>query len=377
MTAASLDDSMLDDVPALEAADPGQMLRALASSAAQVRAAATAAHDIGVAALAADGRPRAVVVTGMGGSAIAGDVLAALAGPACPVPVVVHRGYGLPGWVGAADLVVAVSCSGTTAETLSASDEAARRGCPLLAVGCSGSPLADRVERARGAFVPVPVGHSPRASLWSLATPLVVAGDALGLLSAPPHTIEATAVRLESLAIRCGPTSESFLNPGKDLAVQFVGRLPMAWGTSPVGGVAAYRLACQWAENAKLPAISGVLPEANHNAVMAFDGPWAGSADDIFRDRVDTAAPSLRLVLLRDPAEDERVAARADASRELASDRGVAVTEVVAEGESAYERLASLVGVIDYASVYLALRSGVDPSPIGAIDALKTRIRRP
>ena len=126
---------VLDDVAALEAGDPAGMLRAIASSAAQVRESALLAGEAGVARLAEDGRPRAVVVVGMGGSAIAGDVLAAVAGPALPVPVVVHRDFGLPGWVGPMDLVVAVSCSGETAETLSALEEAVRRGCRLLVVG--------------------------------------------------------------------------------------------------------------------------------------------------------------------------------------------------------------------------------------------------
>src|SRR4051812_7576588 len=105
----ALDEGVLDDVDALEAGDPQQMLRAVASSAPQVRRALTAAREAGLAPLADEGRPRALVVTGMGGSAMAGEVLLAVAGSSCPVPVLVHRGYGLPGWVGAADLVVAVS----------------------------------------------------------------------------------------------------------------------------------------------------------------------------------------------------------------------------------------------------------------------------
>lgn len=373
MSVLPLDESRLDDPDALDTVDRSGMLPAVATAAAQVRSAATAAADAGVGRVADAGRPRAVVVAGMGGSAIAGDVLAAITGSSCAIPVVVHRDYGLPGWVGVADLVIAVSCSGRTEETLSAADEAARRGCRLLSVGAGESPLADVAQRARGVHVAVPGGRPPRSNLWALATPLVVAADALGLVAAPPAVLNTTADRLERIAIACRPATESFANPAKDLALQLAGTLPLVWGTSGVAGVSAYRLGCQLAENAKSLAVTGVLPEAHHNQIVAFDGSWAG--EDLFRDPVEDPGPvRLRLVLLRDATEHPRLAARVDQSRELAAERGIAVTELSADGGSAYERLASLVGLLDYATVYLALLLGVDPTPIAPIDALKARI---
>lgn len=365
----------LDDTAALEAADPGQMLRAIASSAAQVRQAATLCTEVGLARLADESRPRAVVVAGMGGSAAAGDVLAAVAGEGCPVPITVHRGHGLPGWVGAADLVAAVSSSGVTEETLSATDEAVRRGARLICIGAPGSPLAQRAEQSRAVYVPAdPVGRRPRANLWALATPLVLAGEALGLLAAPPAAIEATAIMLESAAGRCRPSSDAFVNPAKSLALTLAGSLPVCWGSSPLTGLAARRLTTQLNENAKYPAIAGVLPEAGHNQVVAFDGPFAGGAatPDLFAERVSEPAPvRLQLVLLREDAEHPQVARRADTSVQLARQRGIVVTELRAEGRSAYERLASLLCLLDYASVYLGLLLGLDPSPIEAIDVLK------
>jgi glucose/mannose-6-phosphate isomerase len=372
----------LDEVAALEAADPAGMLPAIASGAAQVREAAVLAREAGVGALAEDGRPRAVVVCGMGGSGIAGDVLAAVAGSACPVPVLTHRSYGLPAWVGAADLVVAVSCSGATEETLSATEEAVRRGCRLLVVGGADSPLEALGARGRGVFVPVTQGRQPRATVWALSTPLVVAGVALGLLNAGPEVIEATAVQLEQVALRCRPDADHFANPAKRLALELSGSLPVVWGTSPLAGVAAYRFACQLNENAKTPAVWGVLPEANHNQVVAFDGPFAGSggrsAEDLFRDRIDDEVADvtrMRLVLLRDSEEHPQVSRRTAVSEELAHERGIGVSSLIAEGSSSFERLASLVGVGDWASAYLALLEGRDPTPVDAITALKSRIR--
>jgi glucose/mannose-6-phosphate isomerase len=288
----------------------------------------------------------------------------------------------LPRWVGAADLVVAVSCSGTTEETLSALELAVRRGSRTLVVGAPDSPVAELARAGRSLFVPVLArGRQPRSMLWGLSVPLALAADALGLAVVDPEAVEATAVRLEEIATACRPGSESFVNPGKSLALAMAERLPMTWGTTGVAGVAAYRMLCQLAENAKSPGVFGLLPEANHNQVVTFDGPAAGAAgvEDIFADP-DLDGPSgtrLRLVLLRDPEEEHpQVTRRAEVSKELAEDRGLTVTELVAEGGSRLERLASLVGPIDYATVYLALALRVDPTPVVAIQDLKDRIAR-
>jgi glucose/mannose-6-phosphate isomerase len=373
-----VDEARLDDAAAIAATDPQGMLRAVATSAAQVRMGITAAQDAGFADVAAVGRPRALVVAGMGGSGIAGDVLAAVAGLTCPVPVVVHRGPGLPGWVGAADVVAAVSCSGTTDETLSAADEAVRRGATLVGIGAAGSPLARRCEHARAPLAPVAMQVGPRATLWGLATPLLVLGARLGLLDLGPGdgALEAAAVRLEAVAEACRPDRESFVNPAKILALELSGSLPMVWGSGQVGGVAAARMACQLAENAKYPAVPGVLSEAHHNQVVTFDGAFAGASadDDIFRDRVDDGAEvRLRLVLLRD--DDDVSSVRARISEDVAAQRSVPTTVLRAEGASAVERLASLVCLIDFATVYLAILQGIDPSPVPPIDDVKRRLQ--
>jgi glucose/mannose-6-phosphate isomerase len=369
----------LDDPAALEAADPQGMLRDIASSAAQVREAASMAREAGVERVAGTGRPRAVVVCGMGGSGIAGDVLAAVAGTGAPLPILVHRGYGLPGWVGAADLVIAVSCSGRTEETLSALEEAVRRGCSLLVVGAEGSPLTALGERGRAVVVPVRQGRQPRASVWALSTPLLLAGDALGLLDASPQVVERVAAVLEDVAARCRIDGEELVNPAKQLGMHLRGAVPVVWGTSPLAGVAAYRFACQLNENAKTPATWGVLPEANHNQVVALDGRFAGggSDDDFFRDRTEDAEGGrLALVLLRDAEEHPQVSRRADASAALAEQRGVPVRVVASQEGTPFERLARLVGTADFASAYLALAEGTDPTPVEAIEELKRAISR-
>lgn len=374
-----LDESVLSSAEQLAAGDPGQMLRAVATSGAQVREAAALAADAGLGAIADQGRPRAIVVLGMGGSGIAGDILAAVCGSESPVPVFTVKGYGLPAWIGASDLVCGVSCSGTTEETLSGFEEAGRRGCRLLGVGAADSPLSYLAERGRAPFVPVrAAGRLPRSMAWGLSVPLVLAAAELGLADGSLDSIESTAVRLEELAALCRPAGEAFVNPGKELALALDDALPMAWGCSPIAAVAAYRLACQWNENAKAPAIYGALPEANHNQVVALDGRYgaAGPGGDIFADP-DESSHRLRLVLLRDPPDEHpQVTRRAEVSKDIAESRGVALSELTVEGASRLERLASLVGLIDFASVYTALGQGIDPTPIAAIVDLKARIAR-
>ncbi|MCU1678187.1 MAG: Mannose-6-phosphate isomerase [Frankiales bacterium] len=369
----------LDVAEQLEAADPHGMLRAIATSAAQVRESHALVRGLDLSDVRDGGRPRAVIVVGMGSSAIAGDALAALAGVGAPVPIVTLRAYELPGWVGAADFVIGVSCSGATEETLLVMAEALRRGCRLAGVGAAGSQLEDVVARARGPFFAVSAGgRQPRAMMWALTIPLLAIAKAAGAHTVGDADIEATAVRLTEVSQLNRPASESFVNPAKSFALQLAGCLPMVWGGSAVAAVAAYRWQCQFAENAKYPLISGAVPEANHNQVVALDGPFVSSGPvDIFADPDDEpSSMRLRLILLRDDAEHPRVKLRMDASRELAEQRGVPVTEVAADGTSDLEKLASLVAYGDYVSTYLAIALGIDPTPVATIADLRSRIAR-
>jgi glucose/mannose-6-phosphate isomerase len=386
----------LDTPDVVEAADPGDMLRQVASAAAQVRTALRSCTETDLSAFAADGRPRAIVVAGMGGSGLAGEMLNAMAGLSSPVQVVVSQGERLPGWVGAADAVVAVSCSGSTPETLAIATEAARRGCRLAGIGAEGSPLHRIAEQARAPFVPVAPAGLARSMLWAVAVPLLVIAERIGVARIGSDVYELAASRLEEVSHQCRPASESFVNPGKSLALDLVGELPMVWGTSALSGVAARRFASQLQENAKYPAIYGMLPEAAHSQVAAFDGPFAprssrlsaqepGSGPDDLSDppgwdldyeeeEAASGFTALRLILIADPDEDPRVASQRAAVTELAGQRGVGISELAMDGEHPLVRLAGVIQLADYASVYLAIASGIDPGQTVAIRDLRTRI---
>jgi glucose/mannose-6-phosphate isomerase len=394
----------LDTPDVIEAADPADMLRQVASAAAQVRTALRSCAETDLSAFTPDARPRAIVVAGMGSSGLAGEMLTAMTGLSSPVQVMTSQAERLPGWVGAADTVIAVSCSGSTPETLAIAAEAARRGCRLAGVGTEGSPLHRIAEQARAPFIPVVPAGLPRSMLWALAIPLLVIADRLGVTRIGPDVYELAASRLEEVSHQCRPASESFVNPGKSLALDLVGAMPMVWGTSVLSGVAARRFASQLNENAKYPAIAGVLPEAAHNQVAAFDGPFAphssrlsapGRAEpgspltspddadigglpgwDLDYEETEQASgfTALRLVLIADPGENPRVGAQRAAVTELAGQRGVGMSELAMDGEHPLVRLAGVVQLTDYASVYLAIASGIDPGQTVAIQDLQTRI---
>ncbi|MFG1823165.1 SIS domain-containing protein [Microbispora bryophytorum] len=369
----------LDDQAYLVEGDPSGMLRSVASASAQVRAAYRSAVESGVGRAGREGRPRAIVVAGVGASALVGDVIEALCRYGAPVPVVTVRGHRLPGWVGAADLVIAVSRSGRTEETVAVTAEAARRGCALAGAGTPDTPLSALVERAGGPYVPVGgatgVAGQPMATLWSLMVPPILVAAALGLVPAGESEFESVAKRLEDLAHRCRPSSESFINPGKTLAMELAGTLPVIWGTSPLAAVAAHRLAIRLNEDAGYPAIWGELPEAAHNQIVTFDGPLAGR--DVFADPFADEpgeGTRLRLFLLRDVEEHPQVTRSRTAAVRMAEDRGVPVSEILAEGVHPLDRLAALIGLCDYASVYLALGYGTDPASAAAARELQARI---
>ena len=380
------DESLLEDEKAMLAKDPGGMLRATASAGAQVRESAALAAEANLSVLADEGRPRAVVVAGIGTAGLTGNILATVAGPRCPVPVIGHRSAGVPGWVGAADVVIAVSASGRSPEALAAADAAARRGARLVAIGNPDSELQAVAERARAPFIPVPRRAPARASLWGLAVPVLLAARSLGLVKVNEADLAETAARLDADAERCRPGAESFVNPAKSLALGLAGSVPIVWGSSPLATVAARRFADTLAANARYPVMAGALGEAGRGRVGLLDGPFGGLAEssrDIFADpdeEEEGSTTRLRLVVMRDgglnPEDeaDEPVAVeerRADAVQVLAERRGVRCDVVTAEGGSALERLASLTAVPDFASIYLALAHGLDPMAVPAINEMK------
>jgi len=371
-----IDDTILDDQNHLAAADPGNMLECVASSGAQMRRGLGLADRDALAKAAEGGKPRGLLIAGMGGSGVSGDVLSAVAGPSASIPISVERTHDLPGWVSPIDMVVAVSCSGSTEETLSVAQQASKRGARLVTIGAAGSPLAAISEQTPGAvhFAIDAQGRMPRASLWTIATPLLMLANSLGLAEVADDDFNRAADLMDALSVACGPRVSVLENPAKLLGVALAESFPIVWGTGAIGRAATGRFMAQLAENAKLPAVHGGLPEVGHNQIVTFDGVLAGRAtgEDIFADpEIDGVKRSIHLVMLRDGAEHEAVVRRVELVRQITAQREIPVTEIESQGEHRLSRIASLVIPTDWASVYAAIAMGIDPTPIGPINELK------
>lgn len=297
-----------------------------------------------------------IIITGMGGSAIGGDLVAAWLRDAIPVPVVVNRDYRLPRFAGPRTLVIAVSHSGDTQETLAAARDALWRGCPIVGVSGAGGEL-ERFCIGQGIPCyrhPYPT-HPPRAALGALLVTIVSILDAAGMLPSPALPEAVAALRaLRKTVDRAVPTRE---NVAKRTATLLLGRLPVLV-TTPTLAPVGFRWKTQLNENAKVFARVEVLPEADHNDLV----PWSS----------DPFAGNSAVVIFRDPkSEEEPMVRRIAASRQLAYVRGGGIAEVVARGDPLLARLLTLIYVGDLVSVYLALLRGVDPRPVPPIDRLK------
>lgn len=301
-----------------------------------------------------------VVVAGMGGSGVAGDMIRGLFAARIPVPVVVVKGYTLPEFCGRSSVVLAASFSGNTEETLSAYAQAVDRGCRVVAISAGGE-LASLARHDDVPHVPLrPDIPMPRAALGNLTAVPVGVLEAMGLVPHVGPDLERAARLVDGLAERLGPDRPVAENPAKELAAWIGGRTPVVWGSEGLAEAAALRWKSQVNENAKGPAFWSWFPELDHNDVEG----WSAG----------TGAPYAGIVL-RHRGEHPRTAARVAATLEAVADAGLEVRQVEAEGSTAFERLFSLVMLGDFATTYLGVLRGRDPYPIPVLTSLKERLR--
>jgi glucose/mannose-6-phosphate isomerase len=348
--------SDLDDVRAVRAADPSGMLDAVAGLPAHVREAY--ANGRAVTDLPDLDGATAVVFCGMGGSAVAGDVLKGAFRDRLGLPVDVNRSPSLPEFAGPATLVVVSSYSGTTAETLSSFRQAAERGCRVIAV-TSGGELGQECASRGFAAVHVPGGSQPRAAVGHLTFAALGALEAAGLLPPIGADVDEAGDELETLVEELGPEVPTKENPAKRLAVWLGDRVPVIWGGEGVPAVAAMRWKTQMNENGKVPAFASAMSELDHNEVVGWTSPFGGR---------------FSVIGLRDDAELSGYAPRFPLSADIVREVGATYDEVRSRGRSSLARLFSLVIVGDFTSCYVALRRGVDPTPVAVIDRLKAAL---
>ena len=305
------------------------------------------------------GAADAIVVAGMGGSAIGADLVRGLCADSLRVPLVVWRDYGLPGFVGPRTLVIASSYSGGTEETLTAVERAAAVGARVLGI-TTGGMLAERLGARGCPVLRFEYAAQPRAAVGYALLLVLGVLTRLGYLGEQPGAVEAAIAAVSQATERLAPAVVSDENGAKQLALALRERVAVIYGGGFLAPVAR-RWKGQCNENAKHWAFYEELPELNHNAVVGYQYP---------------ADPRLtpHAVLLRSSLLPGRVALRCTITAELLERHGVPYTAVDAWGEGALAHLLSAVAYGDWTSYYLALLNGVDPTGIAAIDYLKTRL---
>jgi glucose/mannose-6-phosphate isomerase len=352
-----MDTTVIESVERIRAADPGNMLDRIKDLPKQVRDAWTIARAAQLP--PAHGDVRNITVAGMGGSAIGGDLAAALLAGELKIPMNVHRDYGLPAYVGRDSLVIASSYSGNTEESLSSFEEAQRRGARVLVL-TTGGKIAELARAAKYPVITFSYPAQPRAALGYSLGLVLGALTRLGFVRDLSADIDAALADVAKLEERVHEGART--NDAKKLAIELYGRIIFAYGGG-VLGVMARRVKGQWNENAKNWGAFDVLPELNHNGVVGFPHPA------IARD-------ALTVLLLRSDRDNPRHKLRFDVTRELLDRASVPHKTLQFGGANMLSEVLQLTLFTDYVSFYVALLNGVDPSPVKSIDYLKERLAK-
>ena len=305
---------------------------------------------------------RQIVIAGMGGSAIGADLVAAAVMDTCPVPVFVHRDYGLPAFAkGPETLVICSSHSGNTEETLDAFETAVENDCRVLAV-CTGGKLA---EKANAAGIPVwKFEHKgqPRAAVGFSFGLILGALSRLGLVPDASEDVAGAVKAMKSQATALAAESPVPKNPAKRLAGQLMGRWVTVFGAGALAPVAR-RWKGQLNEVAKAVANFEFIPEADHNTLAGVLHPS------------EVVPPHVISLFLRAPSDHPRNRLRLDMTRQNYMLEGLNADGYKAKGDSVIAHIWTALHFGDYVAYYLAMAYGVDPTPVAALENLKAALK--
>ncbi len=299
-----------------------------------------------------------VVLLGMGGSGIAGDILLASAAPFMAVPAIVVKSYTLPAFVNENSLVIAVSYSGDTEETVEAASEAQVAGAPLVVVSGDGQ-LRALAQAAEAPYVAAVEGLSqPRAAIGAVSIPPLLILESVGLFPGAHGWIDAAVSQLRrrrDQLIADGSAAEQ-------LARRIGGTFPLMHSAGGLGAAAVTRWKGEINENAKAPAFGSINPELCHNEIVG----W-GQHGDITRQLIT-------LVQLRHDHEHPQVMRRYDLVTEIVREVMAGIEVVNAEGEGELAQLFDLIIFGDFVSLHMAAAQGIDPGPVPILDELKAEL---
>ncbi|MEM2280410.1 MAG: bifunctional phosphoglucose/phosphomannose isomerase [Candidatus Bathyarchaeia archaeon] len=306
-------------------------------------------------------KPKMIIVAGMGASAMGGEFVRDWGRTVLTVPVEVCREYTLPAHAKDGAITFMVSYSGETEETLSCLLDAAKKGCKIFCISSDGT-LLKIAEKMRVPALQIPKGIPPRAALPYLLMPLMVFMEKLGLVpNIWDEILEAKSV-LEQICIENSPERRLEINPSKKLAVKVNGTIPIIYGFGFYRSV-AQRLKQQFNENSKIPAFWNAFPELNHNEVVGWE-------------RAEGLAKYFSALFIRDKDEPLEVRARIEATKQILNSKGVNVQEIWRLGKGRLSKMVSATLIGDFASVYLAILRGVDPTPVETISWIKGEVAK-
>ena len=307
-------------------------------------------------------RPQTIIVAGMGGSAIGGELLKDWAKDRITVPIEVCRAYSLPAYADKRTLVFVVSYSGETEEALSMFLDAINRNCMIFCIS-SGGELLEFAEKLKFSYLRVPSGIlQPRAALPYLFLPMLVFLEKLGLVSDTSSEISEAVKTLERVKSENLPENPLSDNFSKNLASRINGTVPVVYGFGIYRAV-AQRYKQEFNENSKILAKWEFFPELNHNEIVG----WEAAKE---------LAKCFSTIFIRDKDEPEEIQQRIEATEELIREGSKKIFEVWSVGESRLAKMLSAIYIGDLTSLYLAILRGVDPTPVKTIALLKERMKQ-
>jgi glucose/mannose-6-phosphate isomerase len=301
-----------------------------------------------------------LLVTGLGGSAIGGDLARAIAGRHLRMPFVVSRDYDLPCQLDASSVVIACSYSGNTEETISAYQQARRSDAAIVCI-TSGGQLESLGKADGYPVLKLPGGLPPRAALGHSLMTLLRALQKMQVIPNMDESIQETTELLRTLRDQYGASSPAKGNRAKTLANSLAGKVVAIYGSCRIMDAVAFRWRTQIEENAKNLALHQSLPEMNHNELVG----WVYPEETLRR---------IGVVLLRDKEDHPQIQRRFDLTAEIIAGKSGGVHEVWSNGNSALARILSTLYLGDFVSLYMAYLNNVDPTPVEVIDYLKKEL---
>ena len=305
--------------------------------------------------------PENVIIAGMGGSAIGGELLKDYTRQFAKVPIEISREYHLPAYAGKRSLVILASYSGDTEETLSSFVDALNRQCMVFCVS-SGGNLVKYAKKLSVPYVEVKGQMPPRAAMPHMLLPLLTCTEKIGLTPKFTEDLLETTKLLEKVSTNNAPSKPASENFAKTLAQNLDRVAPAVYGFGLYRGV-ALRYKQQFNENAKVPAKWETFSELNHNETMGWEKP-------------KNLAKCYAAIFLRDKIEPVEIRSRIETTKTLMQPNLPKIYEVWAQGKSNLAKMLSTILIGDFASVYLAMLRKMDPTPVATVTVMKEKIEQ-